>query len=62
MLPQQLQRIVPGFARVYHDRLGGSAGQFHLRHEDVALHVARRKVVMVVQADFAYRHHFGFVP
>ena len=35
------------------------AGQFQLLDEDFALDFARREIVVVVEADFAERHHFG---
>ena len=56
---EECDRVVPGFARVDHDGLFRVARDLHLLDEDVALDFARREVVMIVEADFAERDHFG---
>ena len=51
--------IVPGFACVNDDGPFRLSGQNQLRREHGALHVARRKVVMVIETDLAYCQHLG---
>ena len=53
LFTKNTQRIVVGFARVDDDRLAQLARETHLAAEDGLLHVARREVVVVVEADFA---------
>jgi hypothetical protein len=54
------QGIVPSLAGVNHDGLPCPARQLQLLDEHVALHVARREIVMVIEADLAHGQHFGF--
>jgi hypothetical protein len=51
--------VLPGFAGVDHDGLAGLGGDFQLALEDRALHVARREIVVVVEADLADGQHLG---
>src|SRR5580658_222627 len=44
-----------------YDRLGGLGGDLQLARKDRPLHFARRKIVVVVQADFADGEHFGMI-
>ncbi len=59
VLFDQRQRVFPGFARMDHDGLARVASHAHLLHKNVALHVAGRKVVVIIESDFAQRHHLG---
>ncbi len=58
-IAEHLERIRPGFARVDHDRLPRLARQIQLSLEDLALHVARREIVMVVEPDLADGQDLG---
>ena len=55
LLAQNRERVVVGLARVDDDRAPELAGEPDLRAEHGVLHVAWRKVVVVVEADFADR-------
>jgi hypothetical protein len=44
---------------VNHDGLAGLGGDFQLLLEHRALHLARRKVVVVIEADLAHGQHLG---
>src|ERR1019366_8383254 len=55
---QDRHGVSPGFARMNNDRQPGIASDPELLHKDLALHGTRRKVVMVVEADFAERYNF----
>ena len=54
-LVQNAERVVLGLARVDHDRQPQRPRQLDLLAEHVLLHVARREVVVVVEADLADR-------
>ncbi len=54
---QDRQGVVPGFARVDHDGLPGLRGDLELALEDLALHFARREIVVVIEADLADGQH-----
>ena len=58
-MPHQGHGVGPCLARVDDDGLAALRGDFQLREENRALHVARRKVVMVIEADLADGRHFG---
>src|SRR5439155_21556707 len=55
LFAQNPQRVVVGLARVNHDRNVELAGEAQLAAEDRVLHLARRVVVMVVEADLTNR-------
>ena len=58
-LPQDRHRVLVSLARVNDQRQAGFAGERDLRGEDRALTIARREVVVIVQADFADRSNAG---
>ena len=49
------KRVVLGLARVDHDRQAASPGESDLLAEHLLLRLARREVVVVVEADLAKR-------
>jgi hypothetical protein len=53
MFAEDRHRVVPSFAGVDRDRQIYGAGQLQLLDEDLALDLARREIVVVVEADFA---------
>src|SRR5258708_5408915 len=57
-LADHRKRVLPGLARVDDDGFSCACGQIELRGKDRALHVARREVVMIIEADFANGQHF----
>ena len=59
MLLDQRQRVVPGLARVNDNRLFGRGRDSHLLHERRFLNIARRKIVVIVETDFAHGEHLG---
>src|SRR5579862_3983225 len=52
------ERFAPSFPGVNHNWLAALGGKRQLSLEDGALHVARGKVVVVVEANFSDRQHF----
>ena len=52
------QGIFPGFTRMDHDGFVELGGDFQLALKHGALHIARREIVVVVQADLADSQHF----
>src|SRR5262249_55558191 len=59
MLAQDLHRVDPGLPRVDDDRLPGVARELQLPHEYGPLDIARRKIVVVVEADLAQCQNLG---
>ncbi len=59
MLFDERQRVVPGFTRVDHNGLFGRSRDSHLFDEHRFLDFARRKIVVIVETDFAHREHLG---
>ena len=55
---ENLERIVPCLAAVQDHRQPGLPGHFQLPAEDALLHLARRMIVVVIEADLAPRDHF----
>src|SRR5260370_5200857 len=58
IFPQDLHRVGPGFPRVDHDGLAGVPRQLELADEDRLLRLARREIVMVIEANLSERQDF----
>ncbi len=56
---EERERVFGGGARMYDNRLCDLASERDEPREDIALRVARRMFVVIVEADFANGHHLG---
>ncbi len=56
LAPENVGRFEVGLARVHHHRLLQRLGEPQVAHEQVALHVARRAIVMKVEPALADGH------
>ena len=59
MTVQNIEAVGPGLAAVNNDGAAGTARQVELFDEDALLNVARRMVVVIVEADLADGQEFG---